>query len=140
MHSGIFKQAVTPAKPHGGVGGLTSTNVLAGGEGSGGEGAFGRQIRDLTGVICESWQYLPLGLEVQVGWGVSLVAITGWEGCNTLSHPMNFGVLSLGCSSSTGGIFGMSVGEEVVKLFSSSALGMATPWKTSLLVKVKYLQ
>ena len=54
MSSGIFKQAVTSAKPCGGVGGFTSANALAGGEGSDGEGAFGGQIRDLTGVICES--------------------------------------------------------------------------------------
>ena len=90
------------------------------------------------GVICESWWDLLLSLEVWVGWGVSPVAITGQEGCNTLSHPANFGVLSLGGSSGTGDIFGMSVGEEVVKLFSSSALGMATPQKTSSSVKVKY--
>ena len=93
MSSGIFKQAITSAKPHGGVEGFTSANALAGGEGSGGEGAFGRQIGDLTGVICESWQDLPLSLGVQVGWGVSPVAITGQDGCSTLSHPTNFGFL-----------------------------------------------
>ena len=96
MSSGIFKQAVTPTKPCGGVGGLTSANALAGGEGSGGEGAFGRWVRDLTGVICESWWDLPLSLKVRVGWGISPVVITGWDGCSTLSHPTNFGVLSLG--------------------------------------------
>ena len=69
MTSGILKQAITPAKPHGGVGGLTRAN--AGGEGSGGEGGFGRQIVDFTGIICESWWDLPLGLEVWVGWGIS---------------------------------------------------------------------
>ena len=42
MSSNIFKQAITPTKPHGGVGGLTSANAFAGGEGSGREGAFGR--------------------------------------------------------------------------------------------------
>ena len=91
------------------------------------------------GVIHESWQDLPLGLKVQVGCRVFPVVITGWEGCNTLSHPMNFGGLSLGCSSGTGGIVGTLAGEEVVKLFSSSALGMATPQKTSSSVKVKSL-
>ena len=138
MGSGSFKQAATPAKPHGGVGGFTCTNALAGGEGSGWEGTFGRCIRDLTGVICESWQDLPLSLKVWVGWGVSPAVITGWDGCSTLSHPANFRVLSLGCSFGTGGVFGMLAGEEVVELFSSPALGMATPQKTSSLVKVRY--
>ena len=134
--SGIFKQAITPAKPCGGVGGLTSTNALAGGEGSCGEGTFGRWIRDLTGVIRESRWDLPLSLEVWVGWGISPVVTTGQDGCSIWSHPTNFMVLSLGCSSGTGGIFGTSVGEEVVELFSAS--GTATPQKTSSSVKVRY--
>ena len=138
MSSSIFKQAFTPKKPCGGVGGLTSTNALAGGEGSGREGAFGRWIGDLTGVICESGWDLPLGLEVWVGWGISHAVITGQDGCSTLSHPTNFRVLSLGCGSGTGGVFGTSVGEEVVELFSSSASGTATPQKTSSSVKVRY--
>ena len=49
---------------------------------------------------------------------------------------MNFGVLSLGSGSSTGGVFGTSAGEEVVELFSASET--ATPWKTSSSVKVSY--
>ena len=79
MSSGIFKQAVTPTKPHGGVGGLTNANAFAGGEGSGREGAFGRWIRDLTGVIHESRWDLPLGLKIQVGQGISPVATTGQQ-------------------------------------------------------------
>ena len=138
MGSSGFKQAVTPMKPCGGVIGFTGANALSGGEGSGREGAFGRQIGDLTGVIHESWQDLPLGLKVWVGWGVSPAAITGQDGCSTLSHPANFGVLSLGCSFSTGGAFGMSARVEVVELFSSSTSGMATPQKTSSSVKVRY--
>ena len=64
------------------------------------------------------------------------MVITGQDECNTLSHPTNFGVLSLGCDSGTGAIFETSVEEEVVELFS--ALGMATPQKTSSSVKVRY--
>ena len=79
MSSGVFKQAITPMKPCGEVGGLTSTNALAVGEGLGREGAFGRQIGDLTGVICESWQDLPLGLKVWVGWG-GLPGSDHWPG------------------------------------------------------------
>ena len=65
----MFKQAVTPTKLHGGVEGLTSTNALAGGEGSAREDAFGRQIGDFAGIVHESWWDLPLSLEVWVGWG-----------------------------------------------------------------------
>ena len=138
MSSDIFKQAITPVKPHGGVGGLTNANAFAGGEGSGREGAFGRWIRDLTGVICESRWDLPLGLEIWVGWGISLAATTCQDGCSIWSHLMNFTVLSLDCGSCTGGVFGTLVGEGVVELFSSTASGMATPQKTSSSVKIRY--
>ena len=83
-------------KPHGGVGGLTNTKAFGGREGSGREGAFGQWTGDLPGVICESRQDLPLGLEIQVSLGISLAATMGRGGCSTLSHPTNFGVLSLG--------------------------------------------
>ena len=39
--SGVFKQAATPAKPQGGVGGLTNASTLAGGGDFGVNGAFG---------------------------------------------------------------------------------------------------
>ena len=52
------------------------------GEGSGREGAFGRWIGDLTGVIHESRWDLPLGVEVQVGQGISPVVTTGQDGCS----------------------------------------------------------
>ena len=88
MGSGIFKQAVTSAKLHGGTEGLTNTNAFAG---SGGEGALGRWIGDLPCITHESWWNLPLDLEVQVGLGVPPVAYTSWEWCKTLSHPGNSG-------------------------------------------------
>ena len=40
MTSGVFRQAVTPAKPQGGVGGHLNANALAGGGDAGGNGAF----------------------------------------------------------------------------------------------------
>ena len=40
-YSGVFKQVTTPAKPRGGVGGLTSASVLASRGDLGGDGAFG---------------------------------------------------------------------------------------------------
>ena len=125
-------------KPHGGVGGLTNANAFAGGEGSGREGAFSKQIGDLTGVVQESRWDLPLSLEIQVGRGISLAVTTGQDGCSIQSHPTNFRVLSSGCGSSTGGVLGMLVGEGVVELFSLYASGMATPQKNSSSVKVRY--
>ena len=68
----------------------------------------------------------------------SLGYTKGQFSCNTLSHPMNFAVHSLGCGSGTGGVFGTSAGEGVVIPFSSYTSGMATPWKTSSSVKVRY--
>ena len=40
MTSGVFRQAVTLAKPWGGVGGCLNANALAGGGDAGGNGAF----------------------------------------------------------------------------------------------------
>ena len=125
--SSIFKQAVTPSKPCGRVEGFTGATAVVDGEGLDGGGTSGRQMGDFTGFIQEYGQDLPLGLEIQVGWGVSPAAITGRDGCNTCSHPMNFAVHSWGCGSGTGGVFVMSAGEGVVKPFSSYASGMGTP-------------
>ena len=134
----IFKQAVTPSKLHGRVEGFTGDTTVVDGEGLDRECTSGRWMGDFTGFI---WVYrwdLPLGLEIWVGWGVSPVAITGQDGCNTLSLPTNFAVRYLGCGSSTGGVFGTLVGEGVVKTFSSYASRMGTPQKTSSSVKVRY--
>ena len=136
--SRVHKQAITPTKLHGGVGGLTSANAPTGGGGSGGEGVSNRQIRDTTGIVCDTWCDLALHLEVWVGCSISLVVTTGRDGCNTFPHPMNFGDLSWGHSSGTRVVWGASVGEGIVELPPSSASGMATPRKTSSLVKVKY--
>ena len=65
--SGIFKQAITPLKPCGGVEGFTGATAFADGEGSDGEGTLGRQMGDFTGFIWEYGWDLPLGLEVWVG-------------------------------------------------------------------------
>ena len=47
--SGVLKQVTTPAKPRGGVGGLTNASVLAGRGDFGGNGAF----RGLDGGLME---------------------------------------------------------------------------------------
>ena len=41
ISSGVLKQATTPSKPRGSVGGLTNASVLAGVGDFGGDGAFG---------------------------------------------------------------------------------------------------
>ena len=93
---------------------------------------------DFTGFVWVYGQDLSLSLEVQVGSRITLAATTGWDGCSIWFHPTNLAVLSFGCGSCTGGVFGMSVGEGVVKLFPSCVSGMATPLKTSSSVKVRY--
>ena len=49
MTSGVFRQAVTPVKPRGGVGSHFNANALAGGGDAGGNGAFGRQSSRIIG-------------------------------------------------------------------------------------------
>ena len=66
------------------------------------------------------------------------MATTGWDGCNTFSHPTNFGALLSGTASGTQGASGKLVVPEVCRLSSSSSLGRATPQKTSSLVKERY--
>ena len=65
--SSIFKQAVTPSKPHGRVEGFTGATAVVDGEGSDREGSSGRQMGDFTGFIWEYRWDLPLGLEIWVG-------------------------------------------------------------------------
>ena len=54
MSSGICKQAITPEKPCGRVGGCTSTNACAGKEGLGGVGVLGGEAGGFIGIIRES--------------------------------------------------------------------------------------
>ena len=70
---------------------------------------------------------------------MSLAATTGWDGCNTISHPMNFRVLPSGTGSSMQGASGKLLGPGVCRLSSSSSSsGRATPLKTSSSVKGRY--
>ena len=54
MSSGICKQAVTPEKLHGGVGGCMSASACGGEEGSGGVGVLGGEAGCFIGIIRES--------------------------------------------------------------------------------------
>ena len=65
--SSIFKQAVIPSKPHGGVEGFTGATAVVDGEGSDGEGTSGRQTGDFTDFTQEYGWDLPLGLKIRVG-------------------------------------------------------------------------
>ena len=69
---------------------------------------------------------------------MSLVATTGQDGCNTFSHPTNFGAHLSSAGSGMEGASGKLVGPGVCGLSSSSSLGRGTPLKTSSLVKERY--
>ena len=51
MTSGVFRQAVTLAKPQGRVGSHLNANALAGGGDASGNGAFDKQSGRLIGII-----------------------------------------------------------------------------------------
>ena len=136
--SGVHKQAVTPEKPCGGVGGHISTKACASREGWGEVGTFGGETGGLAGIIWEIWLNPTFSLGVLVSWGISPVATTGWYGCNTFSHPVNFGTflsgtgLDVQCASGTSAVLG------VWGPPSSSSLGRTTPQKTSSSVNERY--
>ena len=129
--SGIFKQAVTTLEQCGGVEDFTSATTFVDGEGLDVEGTLERWMGDFTGFTRNTGKIFLSVSKPGLAEELSPVAITGQDGCNTLSHPMNFVVCSLGYGSGTGGVFGMSVGEGVIKPFFSYASGTATPQKTS---------
>ena len=125
--SGVCKQAVTPEKPCSGVGGCTNTKAWVGGEGWGGVGVLRGETGCFIGIIWESWLYPTFSLGVLVGWGISLVATTGWDGYSTFSHPKNFGAFSSGAGSGAQCVLETSVAQRVCGLSSSSFSGSATP-------------
>ena len=84
--SGVLKQAAIPAKPRGGVGGLTNANALAGGGDLGGDEALGVLGGGLMGLVLVGQRTLLFTHNAMVGWGTSPAAITGWDGCNTVFH------------------------------------------------------
>ena len=83
----VLKQAATPAKPWGSVGGLTNANALAGGGDLGGDEALGVLGGGLKGMVLVGQRTPLFACGTEVGWGTSPVAITGRDGCNTVSHP-----------------------------------------------------
>ena len=92
--SGVFRQAIIPAKPRGRVGSCLNANALAGGGDGGGDGAFDKQSDGFIGIIRVSCQDIPLTFGIMDGWGISPVANTSWGGCSIFSHLANFGVFS----------------------------------------------
>ena len=124
---GIHKQAVTPEKPCSGVGGHMSANACTGEEGLGGVGVFIGETGGSMGIIQESWLDPTFSLEALDGWGISLVATTGWDGCSTFSHPKNLEVLLSRDGSGAQHALGTSAVERVFALSSSSFLGGPPP-------------
>ena len=135
---GIHKQAITPEKPHSRVGGCTSTSACTGEEGLGGVGVLGGEAGGFMGINQESQLDPTFSLKALDGWGISLAATTGQDGCSTFSHPINLGALSSRAGSSAQCNLGMSAVERVFGLFSFSFSGRATPQKTSSSVKERY--
>ena len=84
--SGILKQAATPVKPRGGVGGLTNANALASGRDLGGDEALGVLGGGLNRMVLVVQRTLLFARGTVVGQGTSPAAITGREGCNIVSH------------------------------------------------------
>ena len=91
MTFGVFRQAVTPAKPWGRVGSCLNSNALAGRGDASGNGAFDKQSGRLIGIVRASCWVLPLDFGIMAGLGISPVANTGRDGCNIFSHPAYFG-------------------------------------------------
>ena len=85
--SGVLKQAATPAKPQGSVGGLTNANALASRGDLSGDEASGALGGGVKGMFLVGQRTLLLTCGTVVGRGTSPVAITGQDGCNTVSHP-----------------------------------------------------
>ena len=92
MTSGVFRQAITPVKPEGGVGGCFNANALAGGGDASGNRAFDKQSGRIIGIVRASCQVLPFNFGIVAGSGISPVANTGWDWCNIFSHLAYFGV------------------------------------------------
>ena len=144
--SGVFRHAITPAKPWGGVGGHLNANALAGGGDGSGNGAFDMQSGRFIGILRASCWAVPLTLGIVDDWGISPVANTSQDGCIIFSHPANLELSPLALPSvqvvSQGHpvapgisvIVVMPVGAETMGLSSPSS-GRGTPLKTSLSVK-----
>ena len=136
--SGVLEQVTTPAKPWGGVGGLTNASVLAGRGDFGGDGAFGGLDGGLMEVVWVSWwRALPFNLGIAVGWGVSPVATTGQDGCTTMSHLAYFGS-AFGMGGASGLLVApgaSAVASAVAERLLPSSSGRSTPRKTFLSVK-----
>ena len=133
----VRRQAVTPAKLHGGVIGHMTANACTGEKGLDGVGVFNRGTGGFAGPARGRWVGPPLGLEALHGGEISSAATTGQEGCRIFSHPKNLGLLLSMANSGVQGILGMSVG-RVSRLWSPSFSGRATPWSTSSSEKEGY--
>ena len=83
----VRRQAVTPAKPHGGVVGQMTANAHTGEEGLDGVRVSGRGAGGFDGLAQGNWIGPPLGIRALDGWEISPAVTTGHEGCRIFSHP-----------------------------------------------------
>ena len=86
--SRVLKQAATPVKLQGSVGGLTNAKALASRGDLGGNEALRVSVGGLNRMVLVVRRTLLLIRGAVVGQGISPVAITGWEGYNIVSHPV----------------------------------------------------
>ena len=86
--SRVLKQAATPVKLLGSVGGLTNANALASRGDLGGDEALGVSGGGLNGMVLVVRRTLLFAHGTVVGRGTSPAAITGQEGCNIVFHPV----------------------------------------------------
>ena len=131
MTSGVVRQAITLAKPQGGVGGCLNANALAGGGDAIGNRAFDKQSGGLIGIVRASCLALPLNFGIVDGWGISPAANTGRDGCSTFSHLAYFGAFFSGIGFSTGCTSGTSVVPGILAVVVISAV--AGTWDSFLL-------
>ena len=106
----ICRQAVTPAKPHGGGVGWTTANSHTGKEGLDGVGVSSRVAGGLDGLAWGNQIGPPLGLRALNGWEIFPAVTTGHKGCRIFPHPKNFGPLLSVAGSGAQGVLGTSVG------------------------------
>ena len=106
----VHRQAVTPAKLHGGGVGQTTAKARTGEEGLYGVRVSGRGAGGFDGLPWGNQIGPPLGIRALNGWGISPVVTTGCEGCRIFSHPKNFGSLLSVARSGAQGVLWTSAG------------------------------
>ena len=85
------------------------------------------------GITQEIWFDPTFSLGVLVGQGMSPAATTGRDGCNTFSHPANFGALLCSAGSGTQAALGKLVAPGGLQTFFLFFFGESHPPKDLLI-------